>query len=567
LATLAAPGVSATARSREDVSDHDLVQAVRAGDDHAFERLYHRYHRRIAAYVYGMVRDHGRAEDLTQEVFVSALRRMRQTERPIAFKPWIYEIAKNASIDAFRRARHAEEVSYDADDGMAPADYGKLVATGAAPDVAVEGKQQLENLCGAFGGLSDAHHQILVMRELEGLSYREIGERLGMSRPSVESTLFRARRRLTEEYGELVSGERCLRIQQIIGAAAGRGALGLRDQRRVGTHISHCTPCRRHARLAGLDAAAIARRPVRAKIAALLPLPAFLRRRWLPEGNHHDGGAGAAAAQHAPSLAQLSMTAAQYGEPTMAGWMKAAAVAAALAVTGVGAGSAVHHAKATGKSDAPAVPQQSSSGSGSGTGGSGGGGGASGGSAARAAHVTRSAASTSSTGSTGARSGADRASTPDTGADRATGTVTGATDKAASTPAAATPTTDGATKKINDTAAKTPAKGPVQTITSAVTGGGSGGGADSTGGSGGAQQPLIDPDPGALLPSGGGGAAAPSTPGGAVQQVTDTVGNTVGGSAGDAVKGTGQAAGGVVDQAAGTVGDVAGGLGGALGGT
>src|SRR3954449_3029247 len=168
LATLAAPGVSATARSREDVTDHDLVQAVRAGDDHAFERLYHRYHRRIAAYLFGMVRDHGRAEDLTQEVFVSALRRMRQTDRPIAFKPWIYEIAKNACIDAFRRSKRAEEVSIDAEDGhgLAPADHGKLHATGASPEAAVEGKQQLDHLCGAFGGLSDAHHQILVMREL-----------------------------------------------------------------------------------------------------------------------------------------------------------------------------------------------------------------------------------------------------------------------------------------------------------------------------------------------------------------------------------------------------------------
>ena len=195
MATLAAPGISATARSRSDVTDHDLVQAVRAGDDHAFERLYHRYHRRIAAYLFGMVRDHGRAEDLTQEVFVAALRRMRQTDRPIAFKPWIYEIAKNACIDAFRRTRRAEEVSYDAQDGMAPSDAGRLVAPGAAPDAAVDNKQRLDDLCGAFGGLSDAHHQILVMRELEGLSYREIGERLGMSRPSVESTLFRARRR------------------------------------------------------------------------------------------------------------------------------------------------------------------------------------------------------------------------------------------------------------------------------------------------------------------------------------------------------------------------------------
>ena len=90
--------------------DHQLVAAVRRGDDRAFEALYARYQRRIHAYVMGMVKDHGRAEDVTQEVFVSALRRMRETERPIAFKPWIYEIAKNACIDQFRRTRRTEEV-------------------------------------------------------------------------------------------------------------------------------------------------------------------------------------------------------------------------------------------------------------------------------------------------------------------------------------------------------------------------------------------------------------------------------------------------------------------------
>src|SRR5215210_9354047 len=74
-------------------TDQELVSAARRGDDRAFEELYARYQRRIAAYVYGMVKDYGRAEDITQDVFVSALRRMRHTERPIAFKPWIYEIA------------------------------------------------------------------------------------------------------------------------------------------------------------------------------------------------------------------------------------------------------------------------------------------------------------------------------------------------------------------------------------------------------------------------------------------------------------------------------------------
>ena len=74
-------------------------------------------------------------------------------------------------------------------------------------------KQQLDDLCGAFGGLSESHHRVLVLRELEGLSYAEIGERIGMTRAMVESTLFRARRRLSEEYEELASGRRCAQVQ------------------------------------------------------------------------------------------------------------------------------------------------------------------------------------------------------------------------------------------------------------------------------------------------------------------------------------------------------------------
>src|SRR3954452_5818085 len=267
-------------RHREDEAgptDHQLVAAVRRGDDRAFEALYHRYHRRIQAYVYGMCKDHARAEDITQEVFVSALRRMRETERPIAFKPWVYEIAKNACIDQFRRSKRAEEVSLQAEDGLAPADYGRLVGSDPAPHDAVPAKQELDNLCGAFGGLSETHHKILVLRELEGLSYRETGEQLAMSRPAVESTLFRARRRLTEEYDELVTGRRCARVQSII-AGAVEGMLGVRDRRRLARHLSYCQPCRRHARMLGVDAPS--RSSVAAKLGAVVPLP-FLRRRGL----------------------------------------------------------------------------------------------------------------------------------------------------------------------------------------------------------------------------------------------------------------------------------------------
>src|SRR5437763_1413728 len=285
--------------------DHDLVAAVRDGDDRAFEQLYTRYHSRIAAYVRGMVKDHGRAEDVTQEVFFSALRRMRETERPIAFKPWVYEIARNACIDLFRRTSRAEELSYDQEGGLAGDDYSRLVSQGPTPDAAVDAKQQLDHLRGAFGGLSETHHQILVLRELEGLSYREIGERLGMSRPAVESTLFRARRRLTEEYDELVSGRRCQRVQGIIATAA-EGMLGARDERRLARHLSYCQGCRREARLMGVEPAARPRTTVAAKVAALLPLPAFLRRGRSGGGGGDDGAASAIGAHSSNFAVQLS---------------------------------------------------------------------------------------------------------------------------------------------------------------------------------------------------------------------------------------------------------------------
>ncbi len=166
-----------------------------------------------------------------------------------------------------------------------------------------------------------------------------------MSRPSVESTLFRARRRLTEEYEDLRTGARCLRIQEIIEhAGATATALGTRDQRRVGSHISHCQPCRKHAVMAGMDAAALGRRTVRAKLAAFLPLPAILRKRWFG-GDGAGDVAAAHAVHHGPALAQMSMAAAQYGEPSMAGWMKATAVVTAVAIAGLGAGAADHAVK------------------------------------------------------------------------------------------------------------------------------------------------------------------------------------------------------------------------------
>jgi len=316
------------ARPLAQQSEFELVAEVRRGDDPAFEELYRRYSRRIAAYVVGMVGDVARAEDITQEVFVSALRRMRQTDRPIAFKPWVYEIAKNACIDSYRRVGRSEEVPLDAGDGSKGEDR-VLADSGPTPDAAFDAKQRLSDLCGAFGGLSDAHHRILVMRELEGLSYREIGERMEMTRPAVESTLFRARRRLNEEYDELVTGRRCRGVQATIASAA-EHLLGERDRSRMARHVAHCQPCRRSAFAAGLDITVPPprRERVARRVASFFPLPGL----W---GWGRGGGQPPPAR---PLMAQWTANGTAWMEQLAAGWPKAAATAATLAVAASGAG-------------------------------------------------------------------------------------------------------------------------------------------------------------------------------------------------------------------------------------
>jgi RNA polymerase sigma factor (sigma-70 family) len=479
-------------------SDQRLVAAVRRGDDRAFEVLYHRYQRRIHVYVLGMVKDHGRAEDVTQEVFVSALRRMRETEQPLAFKPWLYQIAKNGCIDAFRRSKRAEEVSYDAEDALAPADHSKLVGSGPSPDAAVAVKQDLDNLCGAFGGLSETHHEILVLRELEGLSYQEIGQRMGMSRPAVESTLFRARRRLTEEYDDIVSGARCLRITEIIGTAV-ESQLGTRDARRLARHLAHCQSCRREALAAGLDRGLFTRPSVRervaSRVAAFLPFPVL--------GNRFRRGGGTdAAAASAPQPGRWSAHLPMLSDHLSSGWGKAAAGAAVLAA-GVGGAAGVHQVTTTTAAppkDRPALVQPART------------------SAATTPTTTNAPKQPVLTREAGRSAGASKPST--TKRDR--------TERA---PRLKSQPTRGSDSPTAAGRATSPGGGPVQTgsgssptptaaeESSNSGGGGSGRGGSGGGGGGGSEQAKTP-----ASPAGGAGVTPPPAD---VKPVTDTVNNTV----------------------------------------
>ena len=259
-----------------EVADADLVAAVRAGDDTAFEELYRRYHKRIAAFVCGMLRDEARCEDVAQEAFMSALKRMRATDAEINFKPWIFQIARNAAIDSYRRTSHAVEVSMDADEGLRASDRSRLVGLDGGPDAALITKERLSHLQGAFDELSDVHTKVLVMRELEGMSYREIGAELDLTRPAVESALFRARRRLESEYEEIADGRRCQAMRATLMRMV-QGTHRVAEEHRLARHVKRCHACRHRARVLGIQPQT-ALGTLRDKAAALLPLPWLFRR-------------------------------------------------------------------------------------------------------------------------------------------------------------------------------------------------------------------------------------------------------------------------------------------------
>ena len=205
--------------TRLEVSDQDLVAAVRDGNDAAFDELYTRYRPQITAYVRGMLHDDARAEDVTQEAFLSALRRIRETDGELAFRPWIYRIAQNAAIDSHRRSSRAVEVSMDTEAGLPRSDQRRMTG-GALPESTLIAKERLDHLRGAFDELPDVQARVLVMRDVDGLSYREIGERLDMRRTAVEQTLVGARQRLESEYEQLSEGRRCISIRTAIARLA-----------------------------------------------------------------------------------------------------------------------------------------------------------------------------------------------------------------------------------------------------------------------------------------------------------------------------------------------------------
>src|SRR5436305_4927767 len=225
--------------------------AQRPRVDRGFERLYRRHVADVYRYALGVLRNPADAEDVTQTTFLNALRAYHRGERPHSPQNWLIAIAHNVCRQRFRQSlRRPHEVAFEDD-----------VADRIVDDDVPSG----EDIRRALGHLAFNQRAALVMRELEGRTYAEIAEILGLSVGAVETLLFRARRALREQLEEsLTCHEAELALSKQLDGRLPRPERG---------------PLRAHLRACG-DCATVARRQRAQRTAfkslAAVPLPSSL---------------------------------------------------------------------------------------------------------------------------------------------------------------------------------------------------------------------------------------------------------------------------------------------------
>lgn len=191
---------SITQERAERVSEDErkLVDEARRGDRAAFGRLVEAYQRRAYSVALGMVHDHDEARDICQEAFLKVHRSLGSFEGDAQFFTWLYRIVMNLCIDHLRK-RRGERVEFDdaQANGESPDDTGIAPKRlGFDPARALADKELRARIRGALAKLSPAHRAVLLMRELDGLSYQEMSEVLGCSIGTVMSRLFHARKKM-----------------------------------------------------------------------------------------------------------------------------------------------------------------------------------------------------------------------------------------------------------------------------------------------------------------------------------------------------------------------------------
>lgn len=177
--------------------DTDLIEEALAGNTDAFGLLVCKYQDRLFNAVYYVVRCRETAEDVVQDAFVRAFLKLSSFQQSSAFYTWLYRIAFNAAISERRRRKPQSSVEQQREaSGIEPADHAE------GPEQHLERQERVERVHEALDSLGDQHRAILVLRDLEGLSYEEIGAVLDLAPGTVRSRLHRARIQLKDQLKE-----------------------------------------------------------------------------------------------------------------------------------------------------------------------------------------------------------------------------------------------------------------------------------------------------------------------------------------------------------------------------
>lgn len=179
-----------------EVSEKKIIEKVLGGDANAFEELVLKYEKTVYNLALRMVGDRDDASDMTQEAFIKAYGSLSSFRGDSKFSVWIYRIATNVCLDFLRSKSRKQQVSLtvsDDDDEDAQLD---IPDPKADPEQQLIKKISMQSVEEGLKTLPDKQRQILVMRELGGMSYAEIGAALSLEEGTVKSRIFRARKRL-----------------------------------------------------------------------------------------------------------------------------------------------------------------------------------------------------------------------------------------------------------------------------------------------------------------------------------------------------------------------------------
>lgn len=186
--------------------DREYVERILAGEPEAFESLVRKYNRMAGAIAFGIVGDFHEAEDVVQEAFLKAFRVLHALRDPGKFKAWFCGLVRTKALDALRRrpSHRTAEISEDMA-GNLPGGLGGGLSSAASFRMGspVEEEQLREEarqkVLDAIRELPREDRVVVVLKHMEGLSYKEISEITGSSVSSIESRLFRARQALRKK--------------------------------------------------------------------------------------------------------------------------------------------------------------------------------------------------------------------------------------------------------------------------------------------------------------------------------------------------------------------------------